>query len=69
MNILIIDAKGGGLGKQLVTVIKRNVEEAVITAAGTNSLATEAMRKAGADNAATGENAIIVCSRNADIIV
>ena len=69
MNILIIDAQGGGIGRQLVSAIKQNTPEAIITAVGTNSAATAAMLKAGADNAATGENAVIVGCRNADIII
>ena len=69
MNILIIDAQGGGIGRQLVSAIKRNTPEAIITAVGTNSAATAAMLKAGADNAATGENAVIVGCRNADVII
>jgi len=69
MNILIIDAQGGGIGRQLVSAIKRNSPEAIITAVGTNSAATAAMLKAGADNAATGENAVIVGCRNADVII
>ena len=69
MNILVIDAQGGGIGKQLVAAIKKNVENAYITAIGTNYLATSAMLKAGANQAATGENAIIVNSRKADVIV
>ena len=69
MNILIIDAQGGGLGKQLITSIKQNMDTAVITAVGTNSTATAAMLKAGADYAATGENAVIVACRKADVIV
>ncbi|MDE5746516.1 MAG: DUF3842 family protein, partial [Acetatifactor sp.] len=36
---------------------------------GTNSTATAAMLKAGADVAATGENAVIVGCRKADVIV
>ena len=36
---------------------------------GTNSAATAAMRKAGADQSATGENAVIVGCRKADVIV
>ena len=36
---------------------------------GTNSLAANAMRKAGAPRAATGENAVVVNCRSADIIV
>ena len=68
MNILIIDAQGGGFGKQLVTAIKREFPEVEITAVGTNSVATGAMLKAGADHGATGENAVIVGARKADII-
>ena len=40
-----------------------------ITAVGTNSVAASNMLKAGADHAATGENAIIVGCRKADIII
>lgn len=69
MNILIIDAQGGGVGKQLVTAIKQNIPNVTITAVGTNSASTSAMLKAGADNAATGENAVIVGCRKADVIV
>ena len=43
--------------------------EARLTAVGTNSLAANAMRKAGAPRAATGENAVVVNCRSADIIV
>jgi hypothetical protein len=69
MNILVIDAQGGGIGRQLVTAIKESVPGAVVTAVGTNSAATAAMLKAGADRAATGENAVIVGCRSADVIM
>lgn len=69
MNILVIDAQGGGIGKQLVTTIKECMSDAIITAVGTNTVATSAMMKAGADYAATGENAVIVNSRKADVII
>ena len=69
MNILIIDAQGGGVGKQLVSAIKQHMPQHEITAVGTNSAATAAMLKAGADNAATGENAVIVGCRKADVII
>lgn len=68
-NILIIDAQGGGLGKQLISTIKQNINNVEIMAVGTNSVATSNMLKAGADHAATGENSIVVCSKKADIIV
>lgn len=69
MNILIIDAQGGGIGKQVVTAIKQNIPAAVITAVGTNTTATSVMLKAGADYGATGENAVIVGARKTDIII
>lgn len=69
MKILIIDAQGGGIGKQLVLAVKGSMPDAVVTAVGTNSAATSAMLKAGADHAATGENAVVVNSRKADVII
>ena len=69
MKILIVDAQGGGMGRQLVASIRREFPKAEITAAGTNSIATSNMLKAGADHAATGENAVVVGSRKADIII
>lgn len=68
MNILVVDAQGGGIGRQLVAAIKQSIPGAAVTAVGTNSAATSAMLKAGADRAATGENAVVVGARNADII-
>lgn len=67
--ILVIDAQGGGLGKQLIAGIRREAEEVRILAVGTNSAATAAMLKAGADEAATGENSVLVASRRADVII
>ncbi len=67
-KILIIDGQGGMLGKQLVENIKKRLPQAEITAVGANIAATGSMLKAGADNAATGENAVAVCARTADII-
>jgi len=49
MKILIVDAKGGGVGKQLVQKIQEASIDAQIIAIGTNSIATSAMLKAGAD--------------------
>lgn len=69
MKILIIDAQGGGIGKQVVSALKNRFPENEITAVGTNSAATTAMLRAGADHGATGENAVIVGCRQADIII
>ena len=69
MNIMVIDGQGGGMGKQLVDKIKKTFPELEILAVGTNSRATQAMIKAGADHAATGENAVVVGCRTANVIV
>ena len=69
MNILIIDGQGGQLGAQLIKSIIANFSNITITAVGTNSTATTAMVKAGAKQAATGENPVIVACRKADIII
>lgn len=69
MKVLVIDAQGGGIGKQVVAAIKHKQPHVEITAVGTNSTATTAMLKAGADHAATGENAVVVGCRTADVIV
>ena len=67
-QILIIDGQGGLLGKQLVDAIRKAAPDAEITAVGTNSIATSSMLKAGAHQGATGENAVLVAVRHADII-
>ena len=70
MNILVIDGQGGRLGRKLLESIRKTCPDAEITAVGTNSLATENMMNAGcADHLATGENAVVVACRTAQIIV
>ena len=68
-QILVIDGQGGGMGRQLTAALKETCPQAEILAVGTNALATSAMLKAGADHGATGENAVIVGCRKADLIV
>lgn len=67
-RILVIDAQGGGIGRQLVEGIKKADPEVEVWAVGANHSATLAMKKAGADETATGENAVVICSRKADVI-
>ena len=69
MKILIVDGQGGRLGKQLVKEVLERFPQAELSAVGTNSMATEQMLKAGAPRAATGENAVVVASRRADVIL
>ena len=69
MNILIIDGQGGQLGSQLIKTLLGNFKEIQIMAVGTNAVATAAMLKAGAKQAATGENPVVVACRKADVII
>ena len=68
IKILVIDGQGGKLGRQLIDSIREQFSYVKITAVGTNSIATATMVKAGVDGA-TGENAVVVNSRRADIII
>lgn len=69
MKIIVIDGQGGNIGKQLVKGIKESFPDVYVRAIGTNSTATSNMLKGGADEGATGENAVVVGCRQADIIV
>ncbi len=72
MKVLVIDGQGGRMGKSIIEQLKKNRDTPGafdLYGIGTNSNATLAMMKAGADYGATGENPIIVNSSNADIIV
>ena len=69
MNILVIDGQGGQLGGQIIKSLKSNFDNIDIIAVGTNATATATMLKAGASQAATGENPVVVASRKADIII
>lgn len=68
MNILVIDGQGGKMGRELIEELLLRMKDADITAVGTNSVATMAMMKGGAVKAATGENAVVVGCKSADVI-
>ncbi len=67
-KIVIIDGQGGKIGSLLASRLKKEAGRFALYAIGTNSIATAAMLKAGADFGATGENPAIVNCRDADII-
>ena len=69
MRAVVIDGQGGGLGRQVVAAVKGKYKDIEVVAIGTNATATQAMLKAGADVAATGENPLIVNVGNADVII
>ena len=69
MNIVIIDGQGGKMGKLIIEQLTAKKPDLILTAIGTNSIATAAMIKAGACRGATGENPVIVACKDADIII
>lgn len=69
MKITIIDGQGGRIGKSIIEQLKKKHAELELYAIGTNSIATSAMLKAGADYGATGDNAVIVNAADSDLIV
>ncbi len=69
MKITIIDGQGGRIGKTVIEQLKKKHGGLELYAIGTNSIATSAMLKAGADYGATGDNAVIVNAADSDIIV
>ena len=68
MKVVVIDGQGGGIGRQIVELLRPHIDRQchTLVAVGTNAVATAAMRKAGADSGATGENAVCVMARKAD---
>ena len=69
LHVLVMDGQGGQLGSQLIKALQAYQDQLNIIAVGTNATATAAMLKAGAKEAATGENPVIVACRKADVII
>ena len=67
--VAVIDGQGGGMGRGLVEAIKKKWPQLHVRAVGTNSLATAAMLRSGADDGATGENAVVFNARQADLLL
>ncbi|HHU85305.1 MAG: DUF3842 family protein [Pelotomaculaceae bacterium] len=70
MRIAIIDGQGGGIGKHITEKLRRELPEHIeFLALGTNALATSVMLRAGANEGATGESAVIYNAAKVDLIV
>ena len=67
--VVVVDGHGGGMGKTLVARLRERLPQVHVRAVGTNSAATEAMLKGGAEDGATGENAVIFNVGKADFVV
>ena len=73
-NVLIVDGQGGRIGRAIAERLAERLDPErpafTLTAAGSNAMATANMLKGAAGmKGATGENAVIVCARRADVIV
>jgi hypothetical protein len=70
MRIAIIDGQGGGIGRLITDQLRKNLPPTTeIIAIGTNSIATSLMLKAGANEGASGENAVVHNVNEVDVIV
>jgi NADPH:quinone reductase-like Zn-dependent oxidoreductase len=66
----IIDGQGGGIGATVIRYLKEAYGESIeLIALGSNAIAAAQMLKAGANRAASGENAIVRTSRMVDVII
>ena len=67
---MVVDGMGGRIGQEIINRLRAAFGEDVdILAIGTNSTATASMLKAGANRGATGENAVRVTIREADVLI
>lgn len=70
MRVAVVDGQGGGIGKHLTERIRKELgPEVEVLALGTNAVATSLMLRAGANEGATGENAIVNNVSKVDVIV
>ena len=69
MNVAVVDGQGGGIGRAIVEKVKKAFPDLNVLALGTNAVATGQMLRAGADEGATGENAIIHNMQHVDIVI
>ena len=69
MKVAVIDGQGGGVGRALVERVRAEFPDIHIRALGTNVQATAAMMKAGANDGATGENAVVYSAARAHILL
>lgn len=69
VKVAVVDGQGGGIGAAIVEKVKSSGLDVEVIALGTNTLATSKMLKAGADEGATGENAIIHNMEHVDVVM
>lgn len=69
MKIAVVDGQGGGIGKLIVERLRSELgNQCHIIGLGTNAMAASLMLKAGANEGASGENAIVQTVARVDAI-
>lgn len=69
MKIAVVDGQGGGIGRLIVEKLRQEMGSTCqIIGLGTNAIATSMMLKAGANEGASGENALIYSAGRVDVI-
>lgn len=70
MKIAVVDGQGGGIGRLIVEKIRQEFGQSChIIALGTNAVASSIMLRAGANEGASGENAVVQSVKKVDLIV
>lgn len=69
IHVAVIDGQGGGIGRTMIELLKKSYPQVPVRALGTNAAATANMLKGGADDGATGENAVVHNALRMQIIV
>ncbi|MEA4925777.1 MAG: DUF3842 family protein [Syntrophomonadaceae bacterium] len=70
MKIAVVDGQGGGIGRIIVEKLRQEMGNSChIIGLGTNAVATSLMLKAGANEGASGENAVIRTVSNVDLVL
>ena len=70
MKIAVVDGQGGGIGRIIVEKLRHELGSTVqIVGLGTNAVASSVMLKAGANEGASGENAVVYNVQRVDCIV
>lgn len=70
MKVAVIDGQGGGIGKLITEKLRKALGDRVeIIALGTNAIATASMLKAGANEGASGENAVCETVKRVDVVL
>lgn len=69
MRVAVIDGQGGGIGKHIVEQLRKRCPDLDILALGTNAMAASAMLRAGANEVASGESAVVYNVERVDLIL